>query len=143
MPDSPPEPPGHTPPLDPGIIGQAPVNPDPQDFNAEQSGFYVELVGELSDENQRLKATIERLEGQKTVETIRAEMVKPYANRIFWFVAAYCVGVGIMIWMTGFRFQTFYLSDVVLGVIAGSTAVSVIGLIGIVLTGLFGAAKKD
>lgn len=43
--------------------------------------------------------------------------------------------------MHGFSRVGFVISDVVLSVIAGSTAVAAIGLVGFVVSGLFGAGK--
>jgi hypothetical protein len=124
---------------DPAIIDLAPVEPDPQDFNADQSAIFLKLVGQLSSEVEDLTAENARLTGQKTFDNVRAAMAEPYANKVFWFLVWYCVFVGIIILMNGFQTGGFHISDVVLGVIAGSTAVAAIGLVGFVVSGLFGA----
>ena len=139
----PPEPPQPPPPVDPAIIDRAPIAPDPQDFNPADSDFYVELVGDLSEQNEALEAEIERLKGQQTVDAVRASMMKPYADKVFWFLVGYCLFVGLIILLNGFGWGGFKISDVVLGVIAGSTAVSAIGLVGFVVSGLFGAKAKE
>lgn len=74
-------------------------------------------------------------------------MMEPYANRVYWFVVWYCIVVGLIIFANGLGYvggahEPFKLSDMVVGIIAGSTAASVIGLIGIVVSGLFGATRK-
>lgn len=125
--------------LDPTIIDRAPIAPAPADLDVRESEQTLRLNAELSAKNEELVAEIRRLKSLQA--TVKAEMMKPFAVMVFWFVGIYCAFVGLMLWMTGFRFQTFQLSDTVLGIISGSTAVAVIGLIGIVLTGLFGDGK--
>jgi hypothetical protein len=77
-----------------------------------------------------------------SVEEVRAALMAPYANKVFMFVVAYCLVVGLIVVGDGFGDGVFHLSDTVLGIIAGSTAVSVIGLIGIVVSGLFGVGRS-
>lgn len=126
---------------DPSIIRNAPTEPDPLDLNADQSQRYLELVGELSAENERLRADIENLKGQQTYDDVRTRMMEPYAGKVFRFLICYCAFVGMIILLSGFKTGGFAISDTVLGIIAGSTAASAIGLVGFVVSGLFGAAK--
>ena len=126
---------------DPSIISGAPTKPDAQDFNADQSQQYLEIVGQLSAENEQLRADNERLRGQQTYEDVRTRMMEPYAGKVFRFLIGYCLFVAGVILLSGFKFLGFSISDTVLGIIAGSTAVSAIGLVGFVVSGLFGAAK--
>jgi len=111
--------------------------PEP-DFTADESEFYSELLGELQDENEALKAELKAERDGNSIDKMRAKMMEPYANRVFWFVVWYCIAIAILLVGSGNKGDNFELSDTVLCVIAGSTAVSVIGLIGIVLGGLFG-----
>lgn len=99
------------------------------------------MVGELSAENERLRANVERLEGQETYDDVRKRMMEPYAGKVFNFLIGYCAFVGMIILLSGFKIGGFKISDTVLGIIAGSTAASAIGLVGFVVSGLFGAAK--
>lgn len=126
---------------DPSIIRNAPTEPDPVDLSADQVQRYVEMVGELSAENERLRADIENLKGQQTYDDVRTRMMEPYAGKVFRFLIAYCAFVGAIILLSGFKIGGFAISDTVLGIIAGSTAASAIGLVGFVVSGLFGAAK--
>lgn len=128
---------------DPAIIASAPIAPDDQDFNADESAFFDELVGELAAENQELKAEVERLKGRKTFDDVRAAMMQPYADKVFSFLVSYCGFVALVILLNGFPCTGFKISDVVLGVIAGSTAVAAIGLVGFVVSGLFGIKAKE
>lgn len=126
---------------DPSIIRNAPTEPDPVDLNADQSQRYLEIVGELSAENERLRADIENLKGQQTYDDVRTRMMEPYAGKVFLFLIGYCAFVGMIILLSGFKIGGFQISDSVLGIIAGGTAASAIGLVGFVVSGLFGAAK--
>jgi succinate dehydrogenase/fumarate reductase cytochrome b subunit len=105
-------------------------------------GFYVELVGDLQEEIAELRTQLERTTAQETVEQVRARLIEPYVKAVFCFVTAYCGFVGIVLLIAGWKAGGFDLSDAILGVIAGSTAVSVIGLIGLVITGLFGSVPS-
>jgi hypothetical protein len=101
----------------------------------------MELIGELSAQVEDLGAENERLNGQKTFEDVRALMAEPYANKVYWFLVFYCSFVGLILILDGFPAVGFHISDVVLGVISGSTAVAAIGLVGFVVSGLFGSAR--
>jgi hypothetical protein len=125
----------------PSIISGAPTRPDAQDFSVDQSRQYLEMVGQLSAENEQLRADNDRLRGQQTYEDVRARMMEPYAGKVFNFLIGYCLFVACVILLSGFRVFGFFMSDAVLGIVAGSTAASAIGLVGFVVSGLFGAAK--
>ena len=99
------------------------------------------MVGELSAENERLRADVESLKGQQTYDDVRTRMMEPYAGKVFRFLIGYCAFIGAIILLSGFKIGGFEISDTVLGIIAGSTAASAIGLVGFVVSGLFGAAK--
>ncbi|WP_235046603.1 hypothetical protein, partial [Caulobacter vibrioides] len=91
--------------------------------------------------NEKLRADNEQRKGQQTYDSVRAEMMRPYADKVFGFLVGYCSFVGAVILMAGFKYRGFTISDTVLGIIAGSTAASAIGLVGFVVSGLFGSAK--
>jgi len=128
--------------LDPGLIGSAPLLPSAEpEGNAES--FYLELVGSLSAELESAQAELIQFKAKKTVDDVRAGMLEGYSNRVFWFVVWYCIAVGVLLIAAGFKGKTtFELSDTILAIIAGSTAVAVIGLIGMVITGLFGGKQS-
>jgi hypothetical protein len=101
------------------------------------------FLGEVTDKLAAAELEVERMRTKMTVDDVRAAMLEGYSNRVFWFVVAYCVVVGVMLVASGWRAHTgFILSDAILGIIAGSTAVAVIGLIGMVITGLFGSSMR-
>jgi hypothetical protein len=102
------------------------------------------MVGYYSDALSDAEAELERLKGQKAVEQVRAGLLAPYSSKVYWFVVGYCLSVGAILLLSGWgKSNGFALSDTVLSIIAGSTAVSVIGLIGMVISGLFGIGKKE
>jgi hypothetical protein len=130
---------------DPALIDAAPLELEPGSADAgivaDTNLQYLEIIGDLASRVEELQAELERANGKKTVDEVRADMLEGYSNRVFCFVAAYCVVVGIMLLLAGWAECThFRLSDTILGIIAGSTAISVIGMIGMVITGLFGSS---
>lgn len=126
--------------LDPSIIGDAPIEPAAE--SAKDGTEYLTVIGQLASELEEREAELIRLKGKKTVDEVRAQMLERYSDKVFCFVVLYCVAVGAMLLLAGFGDSTkFRLSDTILGIIAGSTAVSVIGLIGMVVSGLFGGVR--
>ncbi len=57
-------------------------------------------------------------------------------------MCVYCGGVWLMLMLRGFEDLGFRLPDSVLQLLVGSTAVTVIGLVGMVLTGVFVGARS-
>lgn len=124
-------------------IGAAPITP-PQapDYDQAASAFYSKLVADLQVENAELRTQLDRTSGKLDVASVKAKMMEPWANKVFIFVCVYCLALGALVVMSGFKVCGFSLSDTVLAVLAGSTAASVIGLIGIVASGLFGSKSE-
>jgi hypothetical protein len=134
-PDSPP---------DPTIISRAPIEIEIGDDDKSDSlEAAYEEIGYLSDELAQTRAELQSLREKKTVDQVRAELIKPYTNKVFWFVVFYCVAVGCLLVADGIETNNFSLKESTIGIIAGSTAVSVIGLIGMVITGLFGINRSE
>lgn len=122
---------------DPSIIDNAPVTVElAGDGDALETAY--ETIGFLADQLAEAEAEIDRLKGLNTVEAVKARILEPYVKSVFRFVLWYCVVVGIFLVFAAFKLWGFGLSDTILAIIAGSTAVSVIGLIGLVISGLFG-----
>lgn len=128
-------------PIKPEDIGSAPISPD-LDGDGELDAFesLVDEIGRLSDELSEVEAENVRLRSASDIEAVKARMLEPYVNKVFTFVAIYCGFVGIVLFMVGMKIS-FDLPESILAIISGSTAVSVIGLIGLVITGLFGTKK--
>ena len=75
----------------------------------------------------------EQIEDLKTNRGLR----KYYARKVYQFLVVYCVVVVIFLLLQGFSICDFNLPVSVLVTIAGSTTVSAIGLVGLVIKGLF------
>jgi hypothetical protein len=89
----------------------------------------------LLEENACLKRSVE-------TSKILDGLLTPYANRSFIFMCCYCGVVAFLIVASGWKLGGFDLPSGVLQVLTGSTAVTVIGLVGMVLTGIFVGARK-
>lgn len=125
-------------PLDPSLIDRAPILPDP---GGDAEG-YLAIIADLSASLEAKSAELDQIKGKRSFEEVVADMLRPYSDAVYWFVVCYCAAVGGFLLLAGFKKITgFELSDTVLGIISGSTAVSVIGLIGMVISGLFGIKK--
>lgn len=104
-----------------------------------EAAFY-EKIGSLSEDLAAALAENEKL--KQFIDVVKARMLERYVNKVFNFVALYCVAVGVLLLLSGLPRSGFRLPTTILGIIAGSTAVSVIGLIGFVITGLFGRSRS-
>lgn len=95
----------------------------------------------LSEENATLKEDLEVT--RKRVRTIEIldDLIEPMAKRSFGFMCAYCGAVGALVTLHGFKLWSFSLPESVLQFLVGSTAATVIGLVGMVLTGIFVGAR--
>jgi hypothetical protein len=79
-------------------------------------------------------ATLEqKLRDQEHYRKLRGE----YSKKSFWFLSLWVSFVFLILFLEGFSIYGFDLSDTVLAVLVGSTTVSAIGLVGIVVRGLF------
>ncbi len=123
---------------------------DGKDVSKEEDvASYKELIEKLGRENSNLKKLVEELgsenfnfdEELKREELYNLELYRKlrekYAKYVFRFLVFYCIIVFALIILHGFSICNFKLHSSVLVTIAGSTAVSAIGLVGIVITGLF------
>ena len=105
------------------------------------AGDYRAAFVKVSDEKAALQQELEAT--QKRVRTVEIldTLIEPYAKRTFWFMCAYSGFVGIVLLMHGCEVSGFKLPDDVLTFLVGSTATTVIGLVGMVLTGIFVGAR--
>lgn len=102
---------------------------------------YRRALARMGAEKDELQAELERT--QKRVRTIEIldELIEPMANKAFWFMCAYAAVVGAILILDGFTTIPFDLPENVLEFLVGSTAATVIGLVGMVLTGIFVGAR--
>lgn len=138
MPNSPASP---LPQTDPNVIDNAPLVVASGEFELTVDDLYNQL-GELSDALAEAEAEVARLKAAQSVESVKAQLLEPYVKGVYRFVVGYCATVGGLLLLAGFSLGGFTLPETILGIIAGSTAVSVIGLIGLVVSGLFGKSSS-
>lgn len=97
---------------------------------------------QLADENFRLKADVAKLEQQLGTKTAVDAILAPYARMVFGYLCAYTALSFAALILSGLRFHGFNLDAFVLKIVVGSTAVSAIGLVGLVIRGIFGALQS-
>jgi hypothetical protein len=128
--------PPERPPLTPEIIDTAPDEvPAAGELNDDLPIWH--LIADLQVEIARLSAENERLTAEENIETVKARLIRPYANRVFCFLVGYSVFVAVVVVFHGFKIWSFQLPDGVLSVLAGTTLAAVVGLAGIILSGIF------
>lgn len=98
---------------------------------------FVRLTEDCNSLREELDRTKKRV---KTTE-ILDELIQPFAKKSFWFMCVYCGVVGLLLTLHGFTGIAFSLPESVLQFLVGSTATTVIGLVGMVLTGVFVGAR--
>lgn len=100
---------------------------------------------DLADDNTQLQNELMELKSKLATKQELDALIKPYAGKAYWFMCAYCGTVALILVMAGFKDisgTTFILADSVLEFLVGSTATTVIGLVGMVLTGIFVGARR-
>lgn len=117
-----------------------PVSTQPVPFNDVEK--LRTKFDEVSTKNFELEEEVIRLRKSVATASILDSLIEPHARKAFWFMCIYCGAVGFILIASGFKAGSFQLDAGVLQVLAGSTAVTVIGLVGMVLTGIFVGARK-
>ena len=107
------------------------------DFEKMRAAF-----SRVSDEKDQLQLEIDKFKQANRAAEILDGLIEPFANKTFIFMCFYCGFVGICILMNSFNCFRNPISDAVLQILVGSTAATVIGLVGMVLTGIFVGARK-
>ena len=81
---------------------------------------------------------------QAKIATIKIlnDLMTPYAKKVFWFMCAYCGFVALFLLMNSFGCFKRPAEASVMEFLVGSTAATVVGLVGMVVTGLFLGARK-
>ena len=97
----------------------------------------------LSEENSSLKEELDKTKKRVRTIEILDELIEPMAWAAFMFMCAYCGVVGLLVTFHGFKLAGFALPESVLQFLVGSTATTVIGLVGMVLTGIFVGARSN
>lgn len=97
---------------------------------------------EVSDDLMNLKEENHKLRMADDTSKVLNQLINPMANKAFSFMCFYSGTVALFLMLRGLSGKKFDLSDAVLQILVGSTAVTVIGLVGMVLTGVFVGARR-
>lgn len=108
---------------------------------ADKLANLLKKVDALSQKNEALEDECAKLRRDKRTTELLDSLIQPFARYTFLFMVAYSIFVGKLLWdqITGALAKP--LSDDVIKLLVGSTAATVIGLVGMVLTGIFVGAR--
>ncbi len=104
---------------------------------------YQKALAHVGSARDALQEKLELTEKRVRTTEILDKLIEPMARSSFVFMCSYCGVVGALITFHGFKLFGFVLPDRVLEFLVGSTAVTVIGLVGMVLTGVFVGARSN
>jgi hypothetical protein len=121
-------------------IDSAPLTTDGAE--SQDASYWREQHRRVSEEKVNLQAAHDKLESRVKTTEILDDLIEPYAFKTFWFMCSYCAFVALALCAHGWGWGSFKLPDSVLDFLVGSTAVTVIGLVGMVLTGIFVGARQ-
>ena len=114
----------------------------PEESTSEQTRTVFDRLSDVGLENFQLKQTVAGLEQKLRTKDILDGLIEPYAGRAFNFMCVYSGFVGSVLLLDSFNISGFEMDPTVQAYLVGSTAVTVIGLVGMVLTGVFVGARK-
>ncbi len=114
----------------------------PEESTSEQTRTVFDRLSDVGLENFQLKQTVAELEQKLRTNDILDGLIEPYAGRAFNFMCVYSGFVGSVLLLDSFNISGFEMDPTVQAYLVGSTAVTVIGLVGMVLTGVFVGARK-
>lgn len=113
----------------------------PVDYKGELETLRTRF-NEVTADKDRLQQEFDDL--RRGTSTIREldKLIAPSANKAFTYMSLYSLGAFILLLLDGSSFKGFNLDESVLDFLVGSTAATVLGLVGMVLTGIFVGARK-
>ncbi|MDC1521867.1 hypothetical protein N8446_06080 [Planktomarina temperata] len=114
----------------------------PEESTSEQTRTVFDRLSDVGLEDFQLKQTVAELEQKLRTKDILDGLIEPYAGRAFNFMCVYSGFVGSVLLLDSFNISGFEMDPTVQAYLVGSTAVTVIGLVGMVLTGVFVGARK-
>ena len=114
----------------------------PEESTSEQTRTVFDRLSDVGLDNFHLKQTVAELEQKLRTKDILDGLIEPYAGRAFNFMCVYSGFVGSVLLLDSFNISGFEMDPTVQAYLVGSTAVTVIGLVGMVLTGVFVGARK-
>jgi len=114
----------------------------PEESTSEQTRTVFDRLSDVGLENFQIKQTVAELEQKLRTKDILDGLIEPYAGRAFNFMCVYSGFVGSVQLLDSFNISGFEMDPTVQAYLVGSTAVTVIGLVGMVLIGVFVGARK-
>jgi hypothetical protein len=113
-----------------------------KDWHAEYLKIHDKFTT-VSDDLIELREQLLRERENNQTRKILDNLIIPYAGKAYYFMIIYCSFVASILLIDGFGVRGYRIPDSTLGYLVGSTAVTVIGLVGMVLSGVFlGGAKR-
>lgn len=97
---------------------------------------------EVTADKDRLQQDFDDLRRGSTTIAELDKLIGPSAKNAFRYMCAYSGGTFVLLLLDGSHWRGFDIEESVLDFLVGSTAVTVIGLVGMVLTGIFVGARK-
>lgn len=125
-------------------LDRAPVSlpiTQPIDYKGELETLR-ERFNEVAADKEKLQQDFEDLRRSSTTVAELDKLIAPSANKAFRYMSAYSAGSFALLVLDGSHWRGFDLDESVLDLLVGSTAVTVLGLVGMVLTGIFVGARK-
>lgn len=122
----------------PTTLPDAPGNVDYQ----AQLATLQQRFTEVTTEKERLQQDFDDLKRGTTTIRELDKLIAPSARKAFTYMSLYSFGAFILLILDGSGWRGFNLDESVLELLVGSTAVTVLGLVGMVLTGIFVGARK-
>lgn len=105
-------------------------------------GDLRDAFSRVTDQLEQAKQDLEIAQRKARTAEILDSLIEPYAKKAYLFMCGYSGVVALALFMNAFGFFINPISADVMQVLVGSTAVTVIGLVGMVLTGIFVGARK-
>lgn len=97
---------------------------------------------EVTAEKDRLQQDFDDLRRRATTIAELDKLIGPSAKNAFRYMSCYSAGSFTLLCLDGSNWRGFNLDESVLDLLVGSTAVTVLGLVGMVLTGIFVGARR-
>jgi hypothetical protein len=125
------------------------IDSAPDDTKAVQGDTVVTVedlrsaLARVGEEKDAIQAELDQTKKRVRTIEILDELIEPYAKKAFAFMCIYCGVVALLLVLHGFTGCPFELPEAALNFLVGSTATTVIGLVGMVLTGIFVGARRS
>jgi hypothetical protein len=107
----------------------------------QQKFFEIQKrLSEISEEKFSLQEENSRLRAENGTRKLLDDLIKPLSSKIFYFMCVYAAFVGAVVLRSASHAE-FKIPETILALLVGSTAATVLGLVGMILTGVFLSSK--